>query len=133
MFVILQQLSCVTLLAASLWWLIKHGKNPAHRFLFPYIIAATAGGLLLALSYFIEVFIANFSGSKYELEAFRYRFTGPYAWAYVMTLCLPMLPAFGFIPAIGRRPAIMIALAIIAAVPFETLIVILVALLKSAK
>jgi len=46
----------------------------------------------------MELFVAYYSGGKYEMEAFKLRITGPYWWAYVaMMFCNVIAPqAFWF-------------------------------------
>jgi Ni/Fe-hydrogenase subunit HybB-like protein len=55
------------------------------------VIVAT--GLMVAYSYGVEFFTSWYSGNRYELEAFRNRAFGDYAWAYwTMVSCNVLVP-----------------------------------------
>ena len=55
------------------------------------IILAT--GTIVGYAYLMELFVAYYSGGKYEMEAFKLRITGPYWWAYVvMMFCNVVAP-----------------------------------------
>ena len=54
-----------------------------------------ATGSIVAYAYAMEFFIAWYSGNQYELDAFIYRATGPYWWAYAcMVSCNVIAPQF---------------------------------------
>ena len=64
---------------------MKHIENMAK------IILLT--GTIVGYAYLMELFVAFYSGSKYEVEAFKYRITGPYFWAYItMMSCNVIAP-----------------------------------------
>lgn len=55
------------------------------------IILAT--GTIVGYAYIMELFVAYYSGAKFEMEAFKLRITGPYWWAYViMMFCNVIAP-----------------------------------------
>ena len=54
---------------------MKHIENMAK------IILLT--GTIVGYAYLMELFVAFYSGAIYEMEAFKYRMTGPYWWAYL--------------------------------------------------
>jgi molybdopterin-containing oxidoreductase family membrane subunit len=50
-------------------------------------------GTIVGYAYLMELFVAFYSGAKYEMEAFKYRITGPYNWAYyIMMSCNVLSP-----------------------------------------
>ena len=64
---------------------MKHIENMAK------IILLT--GTIVGYAYLMELFVAFYSGSKYEIDAFKYRITGPYFWAYItMMSCNVLAP-----------------------------------------
>ena len=48
------------------------------------IVLAT--GTIVGYAYIMELFVAYYSGAKFEMEAFKLRITGPYWWAYVLMM-----------------------------------------------
>jgi molybdopterin-containing oxidoreductase family membrane subunit len=48
-------------------------------------------GSIVGYAYLMELFIAFYSGAKYEESAFIYRLTGPYWWAYVLMMSFNVL------------------------------------------
>ncbi len=48
-------------------------------------------GTIVGYAYLMELFVAFYSGAKYEMAAFTYRITGPYAWAYILMMSLNVL------------------------------------------
>ena len=48
-------------------------------------------GTIVGYAYLMELFIAFYSGAKYEESAFLYRVTGPYWWAYVCMMSFNVL------------------------------------------
>lgn len=53
---------------------------------------------IVILAYAGELFSAYTSDSKYEMEAFKIRITGPYWWAYVLMMITTAAPALLWIP-----------------------------------
>ncbi|MCH7225144.1 NrfD/PsrC family molybdoenzyme membrane anchor subunit [Haloferula sp. A504] len=50
-------------------------------------------GTIVGYAYLMELFVAFYSGAKFEMEAFKYRITGPYNWAYFcMMFCNVISP-----------------------------------------
>ncbi len=48
-------------------------------------------GTIVGYAYLMELFIAFYSGAKYEMDAFTFRITGPYAWAYIAMMALNVI------------------------------------------
>ena len=48
-------------------------------------------GTIVGYAYLMELFVAFYSGAKYEMEAFKYRITGPFNWAYFWMMGLNVL------------------------------------------
>ena len=38
-------------------------------------------GTIVGYAYLMELFVAFYSGAKYEMDAFKFRIAGPYWWA----------------------------------------------------
>ncbi len=115
---ILQVTACVALIVAAMYWkFTRSDEQGVHKFLFPFILAASVLGIALVAPYAIEVFVDYYSGSLYQVEAMAFRFNGPYWWVYYSGLILPMLPIFGVLPQIGSRPIIVAIIAVLAMVP----------------
>jgi len=75
------------------------------------IILAT--GLMVGYSYFVEFFVAWYSGNVYEHYAFVNRALGPYAWAYwIMVTCNVIAPQLFWSKKIRTSPALMVMVAI---------------------
>ncbi len=52
-------------------------------------------GTIVGYAYLMELFVAFYSGAIYEMDAFKYRITGPYWWAYAMMMsCNVLSPQF---------------------------------------
>jgi molybdopterin-containing oxidoreductase family membrane subunit len=75
------------------------------------IILAT--GLMVGYAYFVEFFIAWYSGNVYEHFAFVNRALGPYAWAYwIMVTCNVVSPQLFWSKKIRTSPWMMVVVAI---------------------
>jgi len=48
-------------------------------------------GTIVGYAYLMELFVAFYSGALYEMEAFKYRITGPYWWAYALMMTLNVI------------------------------------------
>ena len=48
-------------------------------------------GTIVGYAYLMELFVAFYSGALYEMEAFKYRITGPYWWAYALMMTFNVL------------------------------------------
>ena len=48
-------------------------------------------GTIVGYAYLMELFVAYYSGAKYEMDAFKFRITGPYWWAYVAMMSCNVL------------------------------------------
>ena len=110
----LHLLACTALVAASLYWR-NHATEGASIYchLLPYIIAAGFLGLLLLYGYFMEFFVASYSGALYEVGELT---RGQIAWIAISGF-LTILPLVGLIPAIGRQGLLLLVVACLAAVP----------------
>jgi hypothetical protein len=114
----LQFLACLALAVFALRWHVTHAAGEsAYRHLLPFTIAASVLGLVLVYPFAMELFVAWYSGAMYEMEAVAFRFNGPYWWAYRAGFVLPLLPVFGLFPWIGKRPVVMLVIAVLALVP----------------
>jgi hypothetical protein len=110
--------ACFTLAAAASYRLMRAGPAPtAHRFLFPYIIAASLVGMVISYLYAMEFFVAYYSGSDNPHLAARLQPGSPYAWFYASLVLAPLLPAFAIFPWIGKRPLAVARLGILATLP----------------
>jgi hypothetical protein len=110
----LHLLACTALVAASLYWR-HHATEGAsiYRHLMPYIIAVGILGLLILYGYFMEFFVASYSGAMYEFGDLT---RGQIAWSAISGF-LTILPLVGLIPAIGRQSLLLLVVACLAAVP----------------
>lgn len=87
----------------SLLWLCRRIDPPAAiRLLTPVTLALAICSLVILYSYGMELFVAHYSGSIYEMDALQFRLTGPYAWAYGIHLAALMAPLAFFVPAVRR-------------------------------
>ena len=117
-------LACLVLISACGYWLAKQKpRNQAHRFLLPFILLTFVAAIALIFPYAMELFVAHYSGSNYEIQVLRHRINGPYGWVYQLGATLPLLPGFGIIPMIGCRPVMMILLCFSALLPLAFRIV----------
>lgn len=115
---ILQLCACIALVAAAIYWRLKNPPGEgAHKFLFPFIISAGVMGCVLVGPYGMEAFVAYYSGALYEVHPVAFRLEGPYRWVYLTAFILPLLPVFGLLRPIGKRPVLMTVLALLATVP----------------
>jgi molybdopterin-containing oxidoreductase family membrane subunit len=72
-----------------------------------------ATGLMVGYAYFIEFFIAWYSGNTFEHFAFLNRALGPYAWAYwIMVICNVISPQLFWSKKIRTTPWMMFAVAV---------------------
>ncbi len=78
--------------------------------LYPCLIFVIFCGILI-YSYLSDLFIAYYSGAKYELEAHKLRIEGPYAWHYRMYLLGITLPLFLILPKYRSVPKIVLIIA----------------------
>jgi hypothetical protein len=116
MFSIPHVLSCLTLAIAAVYRRCTHpSSNGAHRFLFPYVMAAGCLGVVWLMPYFWEVAMQCYSTRSHEPLSFR--FTGPYAWVYLSAIFLPILPGIAILPGIGKRPVLVAIIALLAILP----------------
>ena len=103
----------VVLLAvpAREWFGLKELITLRHLENMNKIILAT--GLMVGYAYFVEFFIAWYSGNAYEHFAFVNRALGPYAWAYwIMVTCNVISPQLFWSKKIRTTPWMMVIVAI---------------------
>ena len=48
-------------------------------------------GTIVGYAYIMELFVAFYSGGKFEIDAFKFRITGPYWWAYLCMMSFNVL------------------------------------------
>jgi Ni/Fe-hydrogenase subunit HybB-like protein len=48
-------------------------------------------GTIVGYAYLMELFVAYYSGGQYEIDAFKFRITGPYWWAYASMMSCNVL------------------------------------------
>jgi molybdopterin-containing oxidoreductase family membrane subunit len=69
-------------------------------------------GTIVGYAYLMELFVAYYSGAKYEMDAFKFRITGPYWWAYVaMMSCNVLSPQFFWFKACRENLWVVMAVA----------------------
>jgi hypothetical protein len=112
----LHLLACIALVASSLYWRYHATEGASiYRHVMPYIIAAGFLGLLILYGYFMEFFVASYSGAIYAVGELP---RGQIAWiAISISGFLTILPLVGLIPAIGRQGVLLLVVACLAAVP----------------
>jgi len=72
-----------------------------------------ATGLMVAYAYFVEFFIAWYSGNRYEHFVFLNRALGPYAWSYwIMVVCNVITPQLFWSKKVRTSPWTIFAVAI---------------------
>jgi hypothetical protein len=115
---ILHLLTCTVLIAAASYRIARAGTTPtAHRFLFPYIIAASLIGMLPSYLNAMELFVAWYSGADPAYDPAKALLTGSYGWLYFSLPVTPLLPAAAIIPWIGKRPLLVALLGSLAPLP----------------
>jgi hypothetical protein len=115
---ILHLAACLSLAGASIYWMVRRpGRPGVHRFLFPFIIVSGTAGIVLTISPLLEIWVAYYGGAIYEIEAFKFRYAGPYWWIYSSLLAFPLFPLLGILPFIGRQPLLMAGICIISVSP----------------
>jgi hypothetical protein len=116
--VVIHLLACTALIAAAFYRIARAGPTPtAHKFLFPYIIAASLFGMVLSYLYAMELFVAWYSGADPAYDPTKTLPTGLYGWLYFSLPVTPLLPAAAIIPWIGKRPLLVALLGILAPLP----------------
>lgn len=114
----LQFLACLVLAVFALRWRFTHAAGEsAYRHLLAFTFVAWVLGFVLVYPLAMEFFVAWYSGAMYEMESVLFRFNGPYWWAYRAGFILPLLPMFGLFPWIGKRPVVMLVIAVLALIP----------------
>lgn len=88
--------------------------------------AVTCAAVIL-YAYFMEIFVAYYSGSQFELEAFKLRVTGPYWYAYLFPILTHILVLLVAIPRLRKNLTFVTISAIVAAFStsglFETCVI----------
>jgi hypothetical protein len=110
----LHLLACISVAVAALYW--KHHASvgdSVYRQMLPFVIASGLLALLILYQYFMEFFVASYSGAIYEVGGLT---RGRIAWTAI-SVFLMLLPLVGLIPAIGRQALLLLVIACLAAVP----------------
>ena len=104
----------IILIALCIFLLVKDvTQEKCKRMLFyPCLIFAILCGILIYV-YLSEIFVAYYSGGKYEMEAFKLRITGPYAWVYILFLTSIALPISLFVPSIRKSAILVLSITVI--------------------
>jgi molybdopterin-containing oxidoreductase family membrane subunit len=93
------------------WFGLKEVITLRHLENMNKILLAT--GLMVGYSYFIEFFIAWYSGNVYEHFAFVNRALGPYAWAYwLMVTCNVVAPQLFWSKKLRTSPLVILIVAV---------------------
>ena len=79
----------------------------------PFVIVSGLLALLILYQYFMEFFVASYSGAIYEVGG---QARGHIAWIAI-SVFLILLPLVGLIPSIGRQAFLLFVVACLAAVP----------------
>jgi hypothetical protein len=87
----------------SLLWIFRRIDDAAAvRLLAPALLLQAVVALVTGFGFGMELFVAHYSGAKYEIEAMQIRLTGPYAWAYWLGIAAGLAPVFFLIPQVRR-------------------------------
>jgi len=109
----LHHAACAALLIAALYRIFTTGRQAtAHRSLFPFIVIAFGFGVLASYLIGMEFFTAWYSGASFDPMTRKPRALGTAGFLLWLPV-FPLLPGLGLIPAIGSRPLIMAALAVL--------------------
>lgn len=110
----LHLLACIALAAAALYWRLHASMGESvYRQMLPFVIVSGLLALLILYQYFMEFFVASYSGAIYEVGGVT---RGHIAWIAI-SVFLMLLPFLGLIPSIGRQALLLLAVACLAAVP----------------
>ncbi|WP_193210441.1 hypothetical protein [Luteolibacter marinus] len=90
-------------LGISISWCFRRiDEATASRLAAPFLIGLATCSLAVTYGFAMELFVANYSGAKYELEALQFRLSGPYAWFYGLQLAANAAPVAFLVPAVRR-------------------------------
>ena len=107
-------LACIALALASLYWRQRTPEGDSiYRHVLPFVVAAGFLGLPILRGYFMEFFVASYSGVIDEAGGLTGR---KIAWIAVCVFLTP-LPLAGLIPDIGRQSLLLLVIACLAAIP----------------
>lgn len=110
----LHLLACIALAAAALYWRLHASMGESvYRQMLPFVIVSGLLALLILYQYFMEFFVASYSGAIYEVGGVT---RGHIAWIAI-SVFLMLLPFLGLIPSIGRQALLLLVVACLAAVP----------------
>ncbi len=113
--------SCLALAVAGVLCHRHPQEDGTRNFLFPFIVAAGALGLLNLYPFAMELFVAWYSGAISELDGVIHESGGvPLAtWARIgLHTVAALLPLAGLVPACGRKPLLMTTLGVLAMMPW---------------
>lgn len=105
--------SCIALGAISAYWMTQALEASYYSKLWPFILGPVILGLLVIYPFFIEIFVAIYSGALFEIAPMN---TRTKAW-FIFCLLALLLPALGLIPWVGNQLMLMLVIACIAAIP----------------
>ena len=115
----LHTISCLLLAGVALYSQFLEAKR--HYVLhLPFIIGVSSLGLVIAYRPLMELFVAHFSGAKYEFEDGSDSINPKMLKAYLsLSVLRYSLPVLLFIPALGRTSWIVLVTAIISVLPLN--------------
>lgn len=79
-----------------LWICRRIETAAATRLLTPVLLVLASCSALVFCTYAMEVFVAYYSDAQYEWEAMSFRWKGPFAWAYMTSVALHLVPVAFF-------------------------------------
>ncbi len=106
-------ISCITLGGISAYWMTQEAEASYYNKLWPFMVVTVILGLVILYPFFIEIFVAIYSGALFEAEPMNRRTK---TW-FIFCLLALIQPTLGFIPWIGNQLVFMLAIALIAAIP----------------
>jgi hypothetical protein len=110
----LHLLACIALAVAALYRRnLASVSDSVYRQMLPFVIASGFLALLIIYQYFMDFFVASYSGAIYEVGELN---RGQIAWIAI-SVFLMLLPLLGLIPSIGRDALLLLVVACLAAVP----------------
>lgn len=110
---ILHLIACVVMGSAYAYWMMKEPNALAFGKLWPFIFGPVILGLVILCQYFIEAFVAIYSGALFEIEAMS---NASKAWLIFSALAFAA-PMLGLFPKVGNQPTAMLVISAIAASP----------------
>jgi hypothetical protein len=92
----------------SLLWICRRIEAPAAvRLLAPVLILMAVVGLVEGYALGMELFVAHYSGAKYDMEI---RLHGPYGWIFWLQMGATLVPIAFLIPKVRRSMTVVTCL-----------------------